>query len=265
MRGSELGRAVGAEWVKLWSVRSTWWCLAGATVLMVVSAVTLGASTATDMLREGVEGARLTASEPVVSATSFAQFALVALAMLVITSEYASGGIRSTLQATPIRGRVLAAKALAVVPVMFAAGVLSGGLSTAVVYTVLSVDVFGGFVVLPLHEVVRDLLNMGLVYALISVMTIGVGTAVRNAAGTLTVAFMLLMGLPLMLLTTGSQAALEVSLRMPMFAGLAFMGSTDNLTGGPIPYGGGEGLAWLLAWTVAALATGHAVLRRRDA
>ncbi|HUR06577.1 MAG TPA: hypothetical protein VM347_28805 [Nonomuraea sp.] len=184
--------------------------------------------------------------------------------MLVITSEYASGAIRSTLQATPIRGRVLAAKALAVVPVMFAAGVLSGGVSTAVVYTVLSIDVFGGFVVLPLHEVVRDLLSMGLFYALISVMTIGVGTAVRSAAGTLTVAFMLLMGLPLMLLTTGNQAALKVSLRMP-FAGLAFMGSTDNLTGGPIPYGGREGLAWLLAWTVAALAAGHAVLRRRDA
>ena len=52
---------------------------------------------------------------------------------------------------------------------------------------------------------------------------------------------------------------------MPLFAGLAFMGSTDNLTGGPIPYSAGEGLAWLLAWTVGALVAGHAVLRRRDA
>jgi ABC-2 type transport system permease protein len=43
------------------------------------------------------------------------------------------------------------------------------------------------------------------------------------------------------------------------------MGSTDNMTGGPIPYSAGEGLVWLLAWTAAALATGHAVLRRRDA
>lgn len=265
MRVRELVQSVGAEWAKLWSVRSTWWCLAGTTVLMVVSAVTLGGAAATDMRREGVKGAHLTASEPVVSATSFVQFALVALAMLVITSEYASGGIRSTLQATPIRGRMLAAKVLAVVPVMFAVGVLSGGVATAVVYAALSADVFGGYAALPTAEVALDLLSVGVFFALVSVMTMGVGTAVRSAAGTLSVVFMLLMGLPLMLLTTGSQAALEASLRMPLFAGLAFMGSTDNLTGGPIPLGAGEGLAWLLAWTAAALATGYAVLRRRDA
>ncbi|GAA3151491.1 hypothetical protein GCM10020001_088830 [Nonomuraea salmonea] len=72
---------------------------------------------------------RITASEAVVAATSFAQFALVALAMLTVTSEYASGGIRVTLQATPVRGMVLAAKALVVAPVMVLAGVLTGGRS----------------------------------------------------------------------------------------------------------------------------------------
>ncbi|MER5424317.1 ABC transporter permease [Streptosporangium roseum] len=262
---NRLGRTVGAEWVKLWSVRSTWWCLAGATALMVISAVTLGGATATDMRREDVKGAHFTASEPVVSATSFVQFALVALAMLVITSEYASGAIRSTLQATPVRGLVLAAKALVVVPVMFAMGVLSGGVATAVVYAVLSTAAFGGYVAAPPAEVALDLLSMGLFFALVAAMTIGVATAVRSAAGALTVVFMLLMGLPLMLLMTGGQAALAVSLRMPLFAGLAFMGSTDNLTGGPIPYSAGEGLAWLLAWTAAALAAGYALLRRRDA
>jgi ABC-2 type transport system permease protein len=260
-----LWQVAGAEWAKLWSVRSTWWCLAGALVLLVLGALTLGGATATDALRDGVAGVLVTASEPVVSATSFAQFALVAMAMLVITSEYASGGIRVTLQATPVRGRVLAAKALVVAPVMFMAGVVSGAVATAVVYAVLSLDVFGGLVALPFGEVVHDLLAVGVFFALVSVMTLGAGAAMRSAAGTLTVAFMLLMGLPLMLLMTGSQAALDASLRMPLFAGLAFMGSTDNLTGGPIPYPAGEGLVWLLAWTAAALVAGHAVLRRRDA
>ncbi|MET7462989.1 ABC transporter permease [Nonomuraea sp. NPDC005501] len=265
MGSGELARAVGAEWVKLWSVRSTWWCLAAATVLMVLSALMLGGATVTDMVREGVAGARLTASEPAVSATSFVQFALVAMAMLAVTSEYASGGIRATLQATPIRGRVLAAKALVVAPVMVAAGVVSGGAATVAVYAVLSADVFGGLVELPPAEVALDLLRMGVFFALVAVMAVGVGAAMRSAAGTLTVMFMLLMGLPLMLLMTGSQAALEASMRMPLFAGLAFMGSTDNLTGGPIPYTAAEGLAWLAGWTAAALAAGHALLRRRDA
>jgi ABC-2 type transport system permease protein len=260
-----LWQAAGAEWEKLWSVRSTWWCLACAAALMVLSAVTVSGATATGALRDGVAGVRVAASEGAVSATSFAQFALVAAAMLVITSEYSSGTIRLTLQATPVRGIMLAAKMLVVAPVMFAAGVLSGAVATAAVYAVLSADVFGGLVVLPLGETVHDLAATGVFFALVSVLTIGAGAAMRSAAGTLTVVFMLLMGLPLMLLMTGSQMAVDASLRMPLFAGLAFMGSTENMTGGAIPYSAGEGLAWLLAWTAAAVAAGYAVLRRRDA
>ncbi|MGW3342046.1 ABC transporter permease [Nonomuraea rubra] len=260
-----LWQAAGAEWAKLWSVRSTWWCLACAFVLTVLTSITLAGGAATDALREGADGVRIVASEAVVSGTSFVQFALVALAMLAITSEYASGGIRVTLQATPVRGVVLAAKALVVGPVMFAAGVLAGAVATAAVYLVLSIDVFGGLVVLPVGEVVADLLGMGVFYALVSVMTLGVGAAMRSAAGTLTVMFMLLMGLPLVILMTGVPALLDASLRMPMFAGLAFMDSTENLTGGPMPYSPGEGLVWLLAWVAAAVVAGHAVLRRRDA
>ncbi|MER7617236.1 ABC transporter permease [Nonomuraea wenchangensis] len=262
-----LWQAAGAEWAKLWSVRSTWWCLAGAFALMVLAAVTLGGASATEALRAAgpSSAAPVAASEAAVSATSFAQFALVALAMLTITAEYASGSIRVTLQAVPVRGVMLAAKALVLAPVMAATGVLSGAAATAAVYALLSLDVFGGLVVLPMGEVVRDLAGVGVYFALIAVLTLGAGAALRGAAGTLTVVFMLLMGLPLLLMMTGSGPAVAMSLRMPLFAGLAFMGSADNMTGGPIPYSAGEGLAWLLAWTAAALATGHAVLRRRDA
>ncbi|MDP9867037.1 MULTISPECIES: ABC transporter permease [Streptosporangium] len=263
MGAKELGHVIGAEWTKLWSVRSTWWCLACAAALMVLSAVTLGGAMATDRLRDG--GTRFPASEPVISATAFTQFALVTLAMLVITSEYASGGIRTTLQATPVRGRLLAAKALVMALAMFATGVVSGGVATVVTYAVLSAGPFGGYAALPPAETALDLLRLGVFSALVSVMALGVGTAMRSAAGTLTVVFMLLMGLPFMLLMAGGQAALEASLRMPMFAGLAFMGSAENMTGGPIPYPAGEGLAWLLAWAAAAVAAGYAVLRRRDA
>ncbi|MCK2219077.1 ABC transporter permease [Actinomadura sp. ATCC 31491] len=265
-----LWQAAVAEWGKLWSVRSTWWCLAGAAALMVLAAVTLGGASATDALRAAREpgappAAPVVAGEPVVSATIFAQFALVALAMLTVTAEYATGSVRVTLQAVPVRGVMLAAKALVLAPVMFAAGVLSGAVAVAAVYALLSADVFGGLVVAPPGEVARDLLGVGVFFALVAVLTLGAGAALRSAAGTLTVVFLLLMGLPLMLLMTGSQVAVELSLRMPMFAGLAFMGSADNLTGGPIPYPAVEGLAWLVAWTAAALAAGHAVLRRRDA
>lgn len=258
-RGSGLGGAVAAEWGKLWSVRSTWWCLAGSVALMVMTALTLGGARVTEDPRP------MEASEPAVSATSFVQLALVALAMLAITSEYSSGSIRATLQAVPVRGRVLAAKALVLAPVMLVVGVLGGAVTTAVVYAVLSLEVFDAPVVFEAGAAARDLVTSGVFYALVAVLTVGLGAALRSAAGTLTVVFMVLMGLPLMLIMTGAPLALELAMRLPMFAGLAFMGSTDNMTGGPMPYSEGEGLAWLLVWTGAALAAGWAVLRRRDA
>jgi len=257
--------ALGAEWTKLWSVRSTWWCLAAALLVTVLGALTLGGGQATEALREGAGGVRVVASEPAVSVMAFTQYVMITLAMLVVTSEYACGSIRGTLQAVPIRGRVLAAKALVAAAVMFAAGVLSGGVATLVVHLVLSIPQFGGLVVAPPAEVVADLLGLGLFYALTAALTVGVSTAVRGSAGSLTVMFMLTLGLPMMLIMTGSQAAVEVSLRLPTFAGMAFVRSTDNLTGGPLPYPAGEGLAWLVAWTALALVVGHVVLRRRDA
>lgn len=252
-------QAVAAEWTKLWSVRSTWWCLAGATALMALAALTLGTARATEH-----PGQAIPVTEPVVSASTFTQIALVVLGILAITSEYASGSIRGTLQATPIRGGMLAAKALVVAPVLFAASVVAGGIGAVLSYLVLRTEIFGASGTLS-WSALSDLLRLGVSSALVSVMALGVGAALRSAAGTLTVVFMLLMGLPLVLVMTGSQALVEVSFRLPMFAGLAFMESTDNLTGGPIPYSSGEGLAWLVFWAALALASGYAVLRRRDA
>ncbi|MGW2222038.1 hypothetical protein ACWCSD_44225, partial [Nonomuraea sp. NPDC001684] len=50
-----LWQAARAEWDKLWSVRSTWWCLAGAAALMVLTAVALAAAAATDAVPRQLE------------------------------------------------------------------------------------------------------------------------------------------------------------------------------------------------------------------
>ncbi|WP_157246342.1 ABC transporter permease [Nonomuraea typhae] len=256
-------RAVAAEWAKLWSVRSTWWCLAGAVTLMVLASVTVGGALGSQNGQPRTEA--LPATEPVVAASIFAQFALVALAMLVVTAEYSSGGMRVTVQAVPVRGRVLAAKALVVAPVLFVAGVVSGAVGAVLTSLLLGLDAFGVPVTLNAGETVADLVRLGVFFALAGVLTVGAGTALRSAAGTLTVVFMLMLGLPLLIMMTGSAALIEASMRLPLFAGLAFMDSAENLTGGPMPYPWGEGLAWLLGWTAAALVAGYVVLRRRDA
>ncbi|MDA0644238.1 ABC transporter permease [Nonomuraea ferruginea] len=250
--------AMAAEWVKLRSIRSTWLCLAAGVVVSVLGAITLGGAAA-------MESEHVQATEPVVSVILFSQYAAIALAVLAVTTEYASGTIRPTLQAVPVRGRMLAAKALVVAPVLFAAGVLTGAAAALATYLVLLAPVFRSAPALAPAETAADLLRLGVFHALVGVLAVGVSAALRGSAGSLAALFMATLGLPLLLVMTGVPAAVEVSLRLPTFAGMAFLGSTDNLTGGPLPYPPGEGLAWLAAWTALAVAAGYAVLRRRDA
>jgi hypothetical protein len=39
--GGGVAGTIASEWTKLWSVRSTWWCLAGAATLMVLFAAAM--------------------------------------------------------------------------------------------------------------------------------------------------------------------------------------------------------------------------------
>lgn len=252
--------AAGSEWIKFWTVRSTYWCLIGAGALMGMAALTLGADSAT-----GDAVAPFAATRPVIDAAVVFSFGVAALAMLTVTAEYASGNIRPALQAVPVRGRLLAAKALVVAGVVGVATMLGGLVSAAAVWAFLRMDPFGGVARMPAGEVAGDLLKLGCFGALIALLAIGVSFALRSAAGTLTVVFLLLVGVPLLLAMTGSEALIAASLRMPLFAGLTFMGSSNTPAGDLLSYPAGEGLAWLIGWTVAALAIGYAELRRRDA
>ena len=92
--------AVASEWTKLWSLRSTWWCLVSGAALLGLSALTLGGGNGQPAQRRG-EGSDATGrGVGGISAVTFAQFAFLTVAMLAVTGEYASGGIRVTLQAT---------------------------------------------------------------------------------------------------------------------------------------------------------------------
>ena len=249
----------GAEWTRFWTVRSTYWAMLGAGAMMGLAGTTLGADAATNNLRG------FAATQPVIDGAVFFAFGIVALAMLGVTAEYASGGIRPTLQAVPRRGRLLAARSLVVAGIVGVATAVCGLITAFAVWGLLRVEPFDGAAVLPPAEMADDLLRLGCFGAMIALLTIGVSFALRSSAGTLTVLFLLLAGAPLLIAMTGSEVLIEVSLRMPLFAGLMFMGSVNTPAGPEFAYSAPEGFAWLAAWTVAGLAIGYAELRRRDA
>ncbi|HMG63048.1 MAG TPA: hypothetical protein VK599_08885, partial [Streptosporangiaceae bacterium] len=107
--------AVGMEWIRLRSLRSTWWI----TGLVIVSMIGL----AILVLRyypghwaqlSAPDKASFDPTEDGYAGLGVAQLAAGVLGILAATGEYASGMIRSTLTAVPRRGLVLAAKAAVV-------------------------------------------------------------------------------------------------------------------------------------------------------
>jgi ABC-2 type transport system permease protein len=113
-----------SEWVKLHTVRSTYRTL----LVMAVSMVGVGALLTAAYLRHHASSgpaARAAFDPAAYSLSGFfpAQLAIGVLGVLIITSEYATGSIRSTFAAAPQRGTVLAAKAAVFAAVAVVTGI----------------------------------------------------------------------------------------------------------------------------------------------
>ncbi|WP_410658998.1 ABC transporter permease [Amycolatopsis sp. lyj-112] len=246
--------AISSEWTKFWSVRSTWWCLIGGLAMMLAYSGALGLAS-----NAGVERSMAPHAVVVGAAFYLSQFAVVALATLFITSEYASGSIRSTLQWVPVRNRVLLAKSAVLLPVLFGYGVLLAlaGILLSAPLIPTPDSSFG--------DVLLTSAGMGGYFALLGLLCLGLGTALRSTAGTIVSVFVLLVMIPMFAGSLGWESAVNY---FPGFAGVNAMviaGEPNPIFGGVAPYAPWVGIALCAAWAAAGLATGSAVLRRRDA
>ncbi|MEU4746525.1 ABC transporter permease [Actinosynnema sp. NPDC023658] len=183
---ARFGHALHAEWVKLRSLRSTWYTLA------CLFAVGLGITgLATGRAGEAYESAsaaeRLAWDPTERSLTAYlvAQLVIGVLGTLVVTSEYATGLVRTSLAVTPRRNRLLAAKvvvaagvaAVAGQALMFATFLLGQALLAAQDVPHASLDDPG---------VLSAVVGGGLYLAAIALLAIGLGTILRATAGALT-------------------------------------------------------------------------------
>ena len=174
------GHTLRAEWIKFWSVRSTFWSTA---MLFVLGAglTTLVCALAAKDIASGAAGE--SPGSFVTWGMMIAQITAIVLGTLVVTSEYGTGMIRATLAATPRRGSVLAAKAI----------VLSGTL-----FVVGTVTAFAGYfagnwfldregVGLALSDegVLRSMFGSGLYMAGLGLFAAAVGFLIRHTAAAL--------------------------------------------------------------------------------
>ncbi|SIN40204.1 ABC transporter permease subunit [Micromonospora cremea] len=248
--------AVTAEWTKLFSVRTTWWTALAGLLLMAASAGQLAIYAANANTNDDPADDRgiVTAGSVMIASVELTQYAVLALGLLAITAEFTSGTIRTTLQCTPFRGRMLLAKAAVAGTVTFAFGLLLGGVGALVARPVL-----GEWGRAPAAGTIGDIVAVATYLALVSVLALGLGAALRSAVLTLTVLFATLMIVPLSLQEPDIAVLNRIADAFPGVAGAHF------LAGDTEPYPGAVGLLLLAGWAGAALLLGRAALRRRDA
>lgn len=259
------GRLVAAEWVKFRSLRSSWWALALAVAFFPMFAAMRSSSIA--QIADDAPAGAFVGPVYVTSGLMLAQLVLCGLGVVVVTAEYRTGQIRSTLVAAPTRLPVLWAKLLVVVAVALAtglAGALTGWAAGAPWF-----EAAGMSVDLSQPEHVRLMLGVPLYLAAMAALAYGIGAVLRSsAAGIATVlglvfvvepAFSYVPWQPLQNFAAYLPSAAGARLVTADSLGSVMSGSQSTMLG---PW---AGYAVLLGWVAAVLVVAAVLLRRRDA
>lgn len=260
--GVSFVRVLRAEAVKLRSVRSsTLTVLATCAALLVVGLITaaITGGLVADPGGEEEAVANAAAGAPL-SGTLLAQLVIGVLGVMVITSEYATGLIRTTLTAVPARLPVLWAKAAVVVgatlPAMLVTLFVTFLAGQALIGT-------GDVATASLGDdgVLRAVFGNGAYLTGVALIGLAIGTVLRGTAAGISVLFglvFLLPGLGGLLLPASWRG--DVLQFLPSEAGSAFYSVTPN----PDLLASGTGALVFLAWVLVPLAVAAVVLRRRS-
>ena len=257
-------RALSAEWAKARTLPGTGWLLL-ATVAVTV-AVSAGASAALSCTSSAACHPDITQLS--LTGTDVGQAVVAVIAVLAVTGEYATGMIRTTLAAVPGRSVVLAAKAIVVTTLALAAGtlaVLGSLLAGRLILPGQGYTPAHGYPSLSLADatVLRAAAGTVLYLALIALLSLGIATAVRDAAAAIGTVLGLLYLFPVLgLAVTSPGWHRHLQQIAPMSAGLEIQASTGLSA---LPISPWSGLGVLAAWAAAALLAGGLLLRVRDA
>lgn len=248
--------AVSAEWVKLRTVRPTWWVLFGFAAVAIGLGYLIGETIGRPVDRSDTD------FDPLMVpffGLLVAQMLLISFAIVAVGGEYSHGTIRTSLTAVPRRGRFYAAK-MAVIGLFVAAAALVVEVAAfAVTQWRLgdrAADLDG--------EAIEALLGGWIHLTLLSLFAAGVAAMLRSAVVTLSVL------LPILFLSSqglGNLPAIKpVAQYLPDQVGMVVMHMTrpgDEQFGRD--YGAWTGIGILVLWTAASLVGGWLVMRRRDA
>lgn len=262
---STFGRLVAAEWIKLRSLRSSWWTLALGVLVLPLFAASRMSSIA--HVPEAVGSPYLVGAVYVTSGVTLTQLVFCTLGVLAVAGEYGTGQIRSTLAAAPTRIPALAAKLLVTVLAVMAASLVAVVLAWAAAAPWF--DATGMSIDLTDARDLRIVLGVPLYLGAVTALAFGIGAIVRSSAAGIAAVLGLLLVVENALASIPWEPVQAFAAHLPASAGsrilqddavgsVVTVSSTTDLT----PW---QGYGLLLAWVAVVLTAAAVLLRRRDA
>jgi ABC-2 type transport system permease protein len=284
--------AIASEFTKLRSVRSTYWTLGALFVVSVGLSLAITAGIAANMANNPGNKAGFDATQTSLGAFfELGQLIIAVIGAMVITSEYSTGMIRTSLTAQPRRGVVYAAKGIAFTAVTLVISIvtafvafftgqamLSGkGVAASLFHTVTipasanmncnpsgcTATFFGTDVINP-STVLTAIIGTALFVTIVALIAFGVGSIVRHTAGTIAIVIAFLFIVPILEHTLPDNWRFDIMRFLPDAASLVV--STTIAGNGP----GHLWSAWpqlgiTALWAVALVGIGAYLFRTRDA
>ncbi|MEU8135715.1 ABC transporter permease subunit [Streptodolium elevatio] len=182
------GAFLNAEWIKIRTVRSTFWTLVSLAVVSIGLTVLICALSADSLAKDLAEtppDADAHPDELISVGVVFGQVAALVLGVMVMSSEYATGMIRATLTAMPRRTSVLVAKAVVLVALLFVIGTVVAFIGYFAGNAFFENKDIG--VSLDSPGVTRALIGNGLYVAVLGLFGFALALLMRHTAGAITV------------------------------------------------------------------------------
>ena len=254
-----LREALDSEWAKIITVRSTYWTGLATLIIGVGLSILLSLAITSNLsTMSAADRAKVDISFTML-ALDFAMLAIGVLGVLVISSEYSSGMIRTSLTALPRRGLLLGAKAAVLAVVALICGLIvawGSYLGSSPLWSAKDITFDLGA-----NGNLRAVFGAALGLMLVALFGFAIGALVRHTAGAVSIVVGIYFVAPIITSFLPNTWGKDINKLMPSNAAHAMI-LTYHDPGYLTPL---NGLLVLLAWIAVLLIAAFLLFKRRDA